>query len=289
MKARKHGFTLIELLVVIAIIAILAAILFPVFARARRAAAAANCESNLKQIGNAVKMYLSEWDETYPTNRAYNQGTRTLSPTIQYQCKLSPTTLTSTGEPQKFVYSVNWVEGLYSYVESVTKKEDASTVWRCGTASNSVWPDDSYNPRVTYSFNGYLVEQPEGVVKQIARTMMCREFGRLVAAELRPCPLANQSAFASVVPQYPFLHDYDINTTDPQGTTKESLLHNQGSNILFTDGHVKLYDVGWMPDTRKMSTGNAWDSTTQQWYNFVYNYATTATQRQKSKSIAITP
>jgi len=60
---RRNGFTLIELLVVIAIIAILAAILFPVFARAREKARQASCQSNLKQIALASKMYESDYDE----------------------------------------------------------------------------------------------------------------------------------------------------------------------------------------------------------------------------------
>jgi len=63
---RRHGFTLIELLVVIAIIAILAAILFPVFARAREKARQASCQSNLKQIALAFKMYDQDYDERTP-------------------------------------------------------------------------------------------------------------------------------------------------------------------------------------------------------------------------------
>jgi len=62
----RRGFTLIELLVVIAIIAILAAILFPVFAKAREKARQASCQSNLKQIGIAFKMYVQDYDEQWP-------------------------------------------------------------------------------------------------------------------------------------------------------------------------------------------------------------------------------
>jgi prepilin-type N-terminal cleavage/methylation domain-containing protein/prepilin-type processing-associated H-X9-DG protein len=62
-KAPKRAFTLIELLVVIAIIAILAAILFPVFAKARDAARASSCRSNMKQILTGCMMYSQDYDE----------------------------------------------------------------------------------------------------------------------------------------------------------------------------------------------------------------------------------
>ncbi|MCC2672854.1 MAG: prepilin-type N-terminal cleavage/methylation domain, partial [Armatimonadetes bacterium] len=62
----RRGFTLIELLVVIAIIAILASILFPVFAKAREAARATQCRSNIKQIATALMMYRQDYDELMP-------------------------------------------------------------------------------------------------------------------------------------------------------------------------------------------------------------------------------
>lgn len=62
----RGGFTLIELLIVIAIIAILAALLFPVFASARRKARQVACASHLRQLGMALILYVSDWDEQYP-------------------------------------------------------------------------------------------------------------------------------------------------------------------------------------------------------------------------------
>jgi len=73
-QAKSTGFTLIELLVVIAIIAILAAILFPVFAQAREAARLTQCVSNLKQIWQAMQMYVDDHDETMPPRRGFLPG-----------------------------------------------------------------------------------------------------------------------------------------------------------------------------------------------------------------------
>jgi general secretion pathway protein G len=61
----KRGFTLIEILVVVGIIVLLAAILFPAFQSAREKGRSAACQSNLKQLGAAMAMYIQDYDR-YP-------------------------------------------------------------------------------------------------------------------------------------------------------------------------------------------------------------------------------
>jgi prepilin-type N-terminal cleavage/methylation domain-containing protein/prepilin-type processing-associated H-X9-DG protein len=65
-RARRSAFTLVELLTVIAIVGLLAAILIPVVIRVRDSARSAQCASNLRQIGVALKLYVTEHKNTLP-------------------------------------------------------------------------------------------------------------------------------------------------------------------------------------------------------------------------------
>src|ERR1700710_1420350 len=83
MSNRKNrlGFTLVELLVVIGIIALLISILLPSLNKARQSAKSVACLSNLKQVGNAVQMYMLDSKGRLPWGLGFMDLTTTTSPT----------------------------------------------------------------------------------------------------------------------------------------------------------------------------------------------------------------
>ncbi|MCX6346252.1 MAG: prepilin-type N-terminal cleavage/methylation domain-containing protein [Armatimonadetes bacterium] len=306
MKGRR-GFTLIELLVVIAIIAILAAILFPVFARARATARQSGCQANLKQIGNSIKMYLADWDETYPTNRVATGN-------LVASCRLSRIgTETNAASPNfgkayRFDYGITWVEGLYNYMEAIVIKEDTSSVWKCPAAliaQAGISGVEKDSAETTYVFNFNLLEQPESVIKAGSTMMVVRETDRLVASVCCAVPkvggldypAAGQLTAPTIASdsqiQAPFHMRPDACIKD--GSASPVLdptvkIHGTGSHILFADGHLKLYSSKEFFRTASgiASTAN-WDSTDSAFYNYISNNPTVPSEKPFHKAIQITP
>lgn len=91
--SRGHrAFTLVELLVVIGIIALLISILLPSLNKARRAAAAAACLSNVRQLLDATLMYANENKQTLPDGTFDNMPGTGYNPRAQGLPEWSPIT-----------------------------------------------------------------------------------------------------------------------------------------------------------------------------------------------------
>jgi prepilin-type N-terminal cleavage/methylation domain-containing protein/prepilin-type processing-associated H-X9-DG protein len=146
---RRPGFTLIELMVVIAVIVLMAAILFPVFAQVRDAGRKAACQSNLKQLGAAFRMYAADHDGLFPNPGGRGIQGRPTNGAAWY----SATRETATGRV------IDSGAGVYPYLKQ--RGPAGSSVWSCPNAlpgSGSGIFDVGQN----YAMNDYLRESHPG-------------------------------------------------------------------------------------------------------------------------------
>ncbi len=193
----SKGFTLIELLVVIAIIAILAAILFPVFARAREKAKQSSCQSNLKQMGIAMLMYVQDYDERFMRSAGYREPTEVLP---------------EGGHDY-------WWECIMPYMKNeqiLACPSDTDTALRSGGQSSNAHDID-------YAVNTFLAYD---------------EMARIATPAARVALVESSNNYARLRNPAEF-------TADPSATNYlwSQDRHNNRSNVLFCDGHVKVQNT----------------------------------------------
>ncbi len=257
-RGLAKGFTLIELLVVIAIIAILAAILFPVFQSVRENARRATCQSDLKQIGLAVTQYNQDYDEAFPegvmpTANGWWEwsSARTIQPYIKagqvYRCPddafgpIAPSVQASL-PADRVPYSISYLPNAI------------------GPKYHMMGVD---NPQGLFSYGGYnggnqavvtlaAIKDPSDMIVVVegkneweGKYFGC---GQWLNSETDWCYNYN-------TPRWGLTEEWNIDAmiyNAPGDALYPALRkHNGGSNVLFSDGHVKF----WRPANFLNSSG----------------------------------
>ena len=219
----ESGFTLIELLVVIAIIAILAAILFPVFGRARENARRSSCQSNMKQLGLGLQMYIQDYDEVAPNALHYNGTTQISWRQIIQPYTKSTQIVLCPSNPEKDVQSAAAVFSYpavgTSYAASCRSEESLVAATPSATLASDVGLMRCSAGNIP--LRTVVIINPSQLISVVESTSARRIFD----------PAANSTIL-----------NYRAETDNSDLPNAEGHLfagHLSTSNFLFADGHVK--------------------------------------------------
>ncbi len=250
-----RGFTLVELLVVIGVIALLISILLPVLNKARTAANVTKCLSNIRQLGLATTMYLSENKGRLPDAMYNNRGAWSPRRIAQAAGTLIPA-----GHPtNQYGVAVPVMPTIGEVLDPYLGKPNGRKVWECpsgdvGVDSFSIMGDnpitglattDDWLPNYFY-FNtkvyfGQSYSNPDVATNRVkpgfpGSDWLVRSIGGLRASSLRTVSGQGSSQIVIFTEYKSFFHTQsraDVYILKDGEKTKYA------GNFAFLDGHAE--------------------------------------------------
>lgn len=249
---REAGFTLLELLVVIGLIALLVSLLLPVLAKVRRAANSTVCLSNLRQMGTAWTMYLSEHRGRLPeyvwhTPTAPDVAWRSYWLGILDSYKVSGATLLCPAASEAIPFNQLRGFGNVAYAWTGKYQPNATVVRHSG----NIYREGSYgyNRYMTVA-GGFSADINASRINSVRQLSDVPVFFDAIFADARPFNGSEESPVAP--PQN--LRGEGLNLLSPEHWKFLIARHGRGINVSMADGSARwvpleaTYELMWKAD-----------------------------------------
>lgn len=215
----RYAFTLVELLVAVAIVALLVAVLMPVLSKARESARKSVCQTNLRQIGTAFNLYISDHDGYYPCNGDPNLWMgRNWRVVIQTYLPGSPIQSSPPGYNQPLTVR-------HSDILLCPSDERAVQVWE----------------RTSYAYSASFFHSPLQInsLEPVLQNSSCSTWANIVTS-LRNLPPIAQNEAQVIYPAQKVLSAEWLSNHEKFSGDCGFWSWDGSANYLFADGHVKF-------------------------------------------------